>query len=127
MIQLPGIPYKVLVVTANREIVNYPRGLLHEHQLQLAVGEIAIYHDVYLQLKNHNCQSYLILDSMNKRRAIRSNTEMGSLLSRISYHIRNIDGMLVHQYYIVMSGISGGLLLGFESDDDAVLFKLKYM
>jgi hypothetical protein len=93
---------------------------------------------VYKHYIKHGCRAFILLDTYEKRCKVRYGSPI-DLIHGIFYDnwvIKELDYMVVHQFQLAhrdanchMLSIKfiGGILLGFESDNDAALFKIKYM
>ena len=95
--------------------------------------------DVYTHYRKHDCAAFILLDTREKRTHIRYNTPIDKIFGIFYKHWRlgDIgDELRVHQFQVGLRlrnaqekciKLVGGFLLGFESEEDAVIFKLKYL
>lgn len=100
---------------------------------------VAMRHDVYTHYKKHNCVAFIMMDTNYKLTHIRYSTPIDKVhgIFYKSWVIGAVgEKIRVHQFQVELRLLNatnqyiklvGGFLLGFESEEDLVMFKLTYM
>jgi hypothetical protein len=86
---------------------------------------------MYDELLEHQCQTFVLLNSGVKRLTLRRDTPATKWFGLVTSDIMTVGNITARRYAVTQmasprSLISGGYLLGFDDLADAVMFRLTY-